>query len=338
MSALRRILPEIKWKDEDQLPREVMEKLVVKWNDFENALRVVEPSAMREVLVEVPKVKWDDVGGLENIKQQMKEMIEWPLQNPESFSRIGIKPPKGVLMYGPPGCGKTLMARAVATESGANFISIKGPQVYSKWVGESEKAIRDIFRRAKQVAPTIIFFDEIDALAPRRNMKSGTQVTETVVSQLLSEMSGIEDLKGVVVIAATNRPDMVDPALLRPGRFDRIILTGVPDENARLAIFKIHTKGMPLKDVNIKDLAKKTEGYVGSDIEAVCREAAILSLRADIKAKEVTKKEFSAAVKKVPPSVNPDIVRAYAAFKDSMKSAYIKDKQKQKEEKPGYFG
>ncbi len=337
MSALRRILPEIKWKDEDQLPREVMEKLVVKWNDFENALRVVEPSAMREVLVEVPKVKWDDVGGLENIKQQMKEMIEWPLQNPENFSRIGIKPPKGVLMYGPPGCGKTLMARAVATESGANFISIKGPQVYSKWVGESEKAIRDIFRRAKQVAPTIIFFDEIDALAPRRNMKSGTQVTETVVSQLLSEMSGIEDLKGVVVIAATNRPDIIDPALLRPGRFDRFIYVSPPDEKARLKIFKIHTKNMPLKNVNLEELASKTDGYSGADIEAICREAGMNALRKNINTEEITTKDFDASLKEITPSVSEEIGKHYLKFKDRAKKSH-EETIKSDTDLPTYIG
>jgi len=316
MSALRRILPEIKWKDEDHLPRDVMEKLIVKWDDFENALRVVEPSAMREVLVEVPKVNWDDVGGLEKIKQQMKEMVEWPLNNPDSFTRLGIRPPKGILMYGPPGCGKTLLARAVATESGANFISIKGPQVYSKFVGESEKAVRDIFRRARQVAPTIVFFDEIDALAPRRGMKTGTQVTETVVSQLLSEMSGLEDIQGVVVMAATNRPDIVDPALLRPGRFDRFVQINPPGEEARLKILQIHTKDMPLKGVDLKELAKKTDGYSGADIEAICREAGMNALRKDINTKEITSKDFEEALKEIGPSLSDELKKYYSKFEE----------------------
>ncbi|PIU29670.1 ATPase [Candidatus Woesearchaeota archaeon CG07_land_8_20_14_0_80_44_23] len=338
MIVLRGVIPDLKIKEDEPLPEDVLKKLVVRESDFKDALKVVRPSAMREVMVEIPKVKWDDVGGMEEMKQELKEAVEWPIKNPEAFKRMGIRPPRGILLYGAPGTGKTMLAKAVANESQANFIPVKGPELLSKWVGESEKAVREIFKKARQNAPAIVFFDEVDSMTPRRGSSSDSQVTDRILNQLLTEMDGLEELHDVVVIAATNRPDMVDPALLRPGRFDRIILTGVPDENARLAIFKIHTKGMPLKDVNIKDLAKKTEGYVGSDIEAVCREAAILSLRADIKAKEVTKKEFSAAVKKVPPSVNPDIVRAYAAFKDSMKSAYIKDKQKQKEEKPGYFG
>src|SRR5439155_14715327 len=218
MSALRRVLPDIKWKTEEELPKEVMEKLIVTKEDFENALKMVEPSAMREVLVEIPKVKWSDIGGLERVKQSLKEMVEWPLKNPDSFDRLGIKPPRGILLYGPPGTGKTLLAQAVANESGANFISVKGPELLSKWVGESEKLIRDLFKRAKQVAPCIIFFDEMDSLAPRRGAYSGSHATESVVSQLLTEMSGLEELNGVVVVAASNRPDMVDPALLRPGR------------------------------------------------------------------------------------------------------------------------
>lgn len=335
MSALRRVLPEIKWRTENELPREVMERLVVEKKDFESALRLVEPSAMREVLVEIPKVRWSDIGNLKNAKQLLKEMIEWPLNNSDSFKRIGIEPPKGILLYGPPGCGKTLLARAVANESGANFISIKGPQVYSKWVGESEKRIRDIFRRAKQVAPTIIFFDEIDALAPRRSSSPSTRVTESVVSQMLSEMSGLEELHGVIVIAATNRPDIVDPALLRPGRFDRFVLVDPPSEKARLEILKIHTKNMPLKKVDLKSLAKNTEGFSGADIEALCREAGMNALRRDLKAKEVRADDFEDALKKVTPSLSKKLERHYKTFVERRKRV---EEERKEEARMSYIG
>jgi len=335
MSALRRVLPEIKWKDEEELPKEVIEKLIVTKDDFENALRMVEPSAMREVLVEVPKVKWDDVGGLKEVKRQLKEMIEWPLKNPESFDRIGIKPPRGIMMYGPSGCGKTMLARAVANESGVNFISIKGPQVYSKWVGESEKMIRDIFRRAKQVAPTIIFFDEIDALAPRRSAMDTTRVSENVVSQMLSEMSGLEELRGVVVVAATNRPDIIDPALLRPGRFDRFVLVPPPDEKARLDILKIHAKNMPLKGVDLNSLAKRTDGFSGADIEALCREAGMNALREDIKSKEVTSKHFERALNEMTPSLTVKLEKYYKTFDERRKKMQEK---RAEEDAPSYIG
>jgi transitional endoplasmic reticulum ATPase len=314
MSALRRVLPEIRWREETELPKDLMEKLVVRKEDFENALRVVEPSAMREVLVEIPKVKWDDIGGLEEVKQALKEMVEWPLKNEDSFTRMGIRPPRGILLYGPPGTGKTLLAKAVANESGANFISVKGPELKNKWVGESEKLVRDLFRRAKQVAPTVIFFDEIDALVPKRGGHYGEHATETIVSQMLTEMSGLEELKGVVVVAATNRPDMIDPALLRPGRIDRQILVPAPDEKSRLEIFKIHTATMPLKSIDLKDLAKKTEGFSGADIEALCREAAMNALRENMKAKEVTRKNFDDALKKVTPSLSRDLQAHYERF------------------------
>jgi transitional endoplasmic reticulum ATPase len=335
MSALRRILPEIKWKEEDELPKEVIEKLIVKKSDFESALHMVEPSAMREVMVEIPKVKWSDVGGLENVKETLKEMVEWPLEHSESFERMGITPARGILLYGPPGTGKTMLAKAVANESNANFISIKGPEVYSKWVGESEKHIRDIFRRAKQVAPTIIFLDEIDALAPKRGLYSGSGVAETVVSQLLSEMSGLEDLKGVVVIAATNRPDIIDPALLRPGRFDRTVLVPAPDEKTRLEIFKVHTKDMPIKDVDLKELAKKTEGFSGADIEALSREAAMSALRENMNAKEVRKKHFDEALKKITPSISKEDQTHYEKFPERTKK--IRRKEEEKEEQ-SYIG
>ena len=315
MSALRRILPEIKL-EEETIPPEVLEKLQVTKEDFENALKMVEPSAMREVLVEVPNVRWDDVGDLEGAKQELREAVEWPLKYPDSFKRMGIEPPRGILLYGPPGTGKTLLARAVATESEANFISVKGPEILSKWVGESERAVREIFRKARMAAPAIVFFDEIDAVVPRRGSGIGdAHVTERVISQLLTEMDGLEKLENVVVIAATNRPDLIDPALLRPGRFDRLVLVPAPDKKARLEIFKIHTRNMPLaKDVDLETLAAETEGYVGADIAALCREAAMLALRKDIKAKEVRMEHFREAMKKVRPTITPDIVKSYEAF------------------------
>ena len=315
MSALRRILPKIKL-EEKIIPSEVLEKLQVTKEDFENALRMAEPSAMREVLIEIPDVHWEDVGGLENAKQELIEAVEWPLKYPDAFKRIGIEPPHGILLYGPPGTGKTLLARAVATESDANFISIKGPQLLSKWVGESEKGVRETFRKAKMAAPAIIFFDEIDALVPRRGSGFGdAHVTERVISQLLTELDGLEKLENVVVIGATNRPDLVDPALLRPGRFDRLVLAPAPDENARLEILKIHTKSMPLgKDVNLKLLAKEIGGYSGSDIAALCREAAMRVLRKDIKGKEVRMQHFREAMEGIKPSLIPEMVKAYETF------------------------
>ncbi|MEM5790711.1 MAG: AAA family ATPase [Candidatus Aenigmatarchaeota archaeon] len=335
MNALRRVLPEIKWKEGGELPKDVLEKLIVKKEDFENSLKIVEPSAMREVLVEIPKVKWEDVGGLEEVKQQLREMIEWPLKNPESFRRLGITPPKGILLYGPPGCGKTLLAKAVANESGANFISVKGPELLSKWFGESEKRIRELFKRAKQVSPCIIFFDEIDALAPRRGLGMH-EATERIVSQLLTEMSGIEEMKNIVIVAATNRPDLVDPALLRPGRIDRFVLVPAPDEKGRLEILKVHTKNMPLKNVDIKDLAKKTEGFSGADLEALCREAAMNALRENIKSKEVTKKHFEEALKKITPSINQKMIKYYEKFIERTKK--IKEVEEEEKEKIGYIG
>lgn len=338
MSALRRVLPEIKWKEEEELPREVMEKLVVKKDDFDNALRLVEPSAMREVLVEIPKVKWEDVGGLEDVKQMLDEMIEWPLKNPQSFERMGIRPPRGILLYGPPGCGKTMLARAVANESGANFISVKGPEMLSKWVGESERMVREVFRRAKQVAPCIVFFDEIDALAPRRGLYTGTHVTETIVSQLLSEMSGLEELKGVVIMAASNRPDIIDPALLRPGRLDRFVLIPAPDDKTRMQILKVHTKNMPLKGVDLKNLINKTENFSGADIEALCREAAMAALREDANAKEVKEKHFGDALKKITPSLSREVLAHYEKFVERQKRKMTKTSEKESEGEPRYIG
>jgi len=315
MSTLRRILPEIKL-EEKVIPSEVLEKLQVTKEDFDNALKMVEPSAMREVLVEVPNVHWSDIGGLEEVKQELQEAVEWPIKQPELFKRMGIEPPRGILLYGPPGTGKTLLARAVATESEANFIAVKGPEMLSKWVGESERAVRETFRKARMVAPAIIFFDEIDAVVPMRGSGIGdSHVTERVISQLLTELDGLEKLENVVVIAATNRPDLIDSALLRPGRFDRLVLVPAPDKKARLEIFKIHTKGMPLaKDVDLEALAAETEGYAGSDITGLCREAAMLVLRKDKKSKEVQMKYFIDAKQKVKPSITDYIEKNYEAF------------------------
>ena len=315
MKALRRYLPQINL-EEERVPPSVLEKMDVRMDDFINAYKEVTPTAMREVYIEVSTVHWDDIGGLDDVKQHLKEAVEWPLKNPEIFSRLGIKPPKGILLYGPPGCGKTLLARAVATESEANFISIKGPEVFSKWVGESEKAIREVFRKARMAAPAVIFFDEMDSLTPRRGLGfSDSGVSERVISQLLTEMDGIVTLQDIVVIAATNRPDMVDPAVLRPGRFDRLIYVPEPDEKSRLQIFKIYTKDMPLtKDVDVNQLSTMTKYYSGADIESLCREAAMHALRRDVKAKEVTMKDFQDAMKELGPSVTPDMEKWYKSF------------------------
>jgi transitional endoplasmic reticulum ATPase len=315
MKALRRYLPQINL-EEERIPPSVLEKMEVKMEDFMNAYKEVTPTAMREVYIEVPTIHWDDIGGLEEVKQGLKEAVEWPIKSPEIFKRLGINPPKGILLFGPPGCGKTLLARAVATESEANFITIKGPEVFSKWVGESEKAIREVFRKARMAAPSVIFFDEMDSLVPRRGMGFGDSgVSERVISQLLTEMDGIVALEDIVVIAATNRPDIVDPAVLRPGRFDRLIYVPEPDEKSKLQIFKIYTKNMPLaKDVSLPQLVALAKNYSGADIEAFCREAAMHALRRDVNAKEVTMMDFQEATKSVGPSVSPDMEKWYKSF------------------------
>jgi len=337
MHALRRLLPKIKWKEEEKLSKEDLEKLVVSKDDFDYALRIVEPSAMREVLIEVPNVQWSEIGGLEDVKELLRESVEWPLTRPESFNRMGITPPKGVLLYGPPGCGKTLLAKAVATESGANFISVKGPELFSKWVGESEKKVRELFRRAKQVAPTIIFFDEIDAMVPKRGQSYGEQVTEKIVSQMLTELSGLEDLHDVVILAATNRPDMLDPALLRPGRLDRQILVPAPDVQARMKILELKTKNMPLKGVNLKTLVEKTDGFSGADLEALCREAAMQALRENKNAKEVTMKHFEKALKDLRPSLGKDVLEFYNQFDQRSNKKMLKE-AKEEEKDLSYVG
>lgn len=327
MYALRRALPDMGAIKEDRpIPPEVLKKLIVSKQDFDHALKMVEPSAMREVLIEVPKIKWKDIGGLEGVKKLLKESIEWPLKYPDSFKRLGIKPSTGVLLYGPPGCGKTLLAKAVANESGSNFISVKGPELLSMWVGESEKHVRDIFRRAKQVAPSIIFFDEIDALVPRRGDATDSHVTERVVSQLLAEISGLEDLNDVVVVAATNRPDIVDPALLRPGRFDRQLLVPTPDEKTREEILNVHTRYMPLDSgVDIKKLARDTAGFSGADLESLVKEAAMSAMRKNIKAVFVTKKDFDSAMKEIKPSVTEEMNEFYENLIKKKKARLIEE-------------
>jgi len=383
MVVLRRVLPDLKLDEEQPIPKEILEQMVVTRKDFTDALKVVRPSAMREVMVEIPSVRWKDIGGLDEVKQQLIEAVDWPIKNPESFRKLGVRPPKGILLYGAPGTGKTLLAKAVATESEANFILVKGPELLSKWVGESEKAVREVFKKARQTSPTIIFFDELDSLAPKRGVSSDSHVTERVVNQLLTEIDGLEDLYDTVIIGATNRPDMIDPALLRPGRFDRLILTPVPDVRSRLEAFKVHTRNMPIaikekiqllpipvkvrnvvskmasgetvsehefaeadeKYFNVskietpedllKNLADATEGYVGADIEALCREAAILALRKDIKSNFVDGKFFIEALKKVRPSVTKEIEKAYEDVRESLNMARSKEI---KEERPSYMG
>ena len=315
MKSLRRYLPQINL-EEERIPPSVLEKMEVTIEDFINAYKEITPTAMREVFIEIPTIHWEDIGGLEEVKQDLKEAVEWPLNNLEIFTRLGIKPPKGILLYGPPGCGKTLLGKAVATESAANFITIKGPEIFSKWVGESEKAIREVFRKARMAAPAVIFFDEIDSLLPRRGLGfSDSGVSERVISQLLTEMDGIVTLEDVVVIAATNRPDMVDPAVLRPGRFDRLIYVPEPDEKSRTQIFKIYTKDMPLtKDVSMTQLAALAKNYSGADISALCREAAMYALRKDVNTKEVTTADFEEAKKRIGPSITPDMEKWYKSF------------------------
>ncbi len=335
MVVLRRLLPKLELKEDEPISEEVLKELRIRKKDFQEALKIVRPSAMREVLVETPNISWKDIGGLESIKQELKEAVEWPLKYPESFTRLGIRPPRGILLYGPPGTGKTLLAKAVAKESEANFIQVKGPSLLSMWVGESEKGVRKIFERARQVAPCIIFFDEIDSLAGKRGLEHGQKVTERVLNQLLAEMDGIEDLSNVIVIGATNRPDMLDSALLRPGRFDRILLTTSPTKEGREEIFRIHTKNMPLaKDVKVKKIIDKTEGFVGADIEAFVREAAMLALRENIDSKEVKMKYFDEALKKVSASVSKSDVDKYRRIEQE----YIKSAKSAIEQPVGYLG
>jgi transitional endoplasmic reticulum ATPase len=315
LGALRRVLPEVDLTSEN-IPAETLKKIIVTMHDFMDVVREMEPSALREVFVEVPDVKWDDIGGLSSIKQELQEAVEWPLKYQGIFSYADATPPKGILLYGPPGTGKTLMAKAAANESEANFISIKGPELISKWVGESEKGVREVFRKARQAAPCIIFFDEIDAIAPRRGGDFGdSHVTERLISQLLTELDGLEILTNVIVIAATNRPDIIDAALLRPGRFDRLLYVPSPDRESRIKIIEIHTKKKPLaEDVDIQKLADLTDRYTGADISSLSSAAVMLALRehiskykdpkaADTNVKElkIHMRHFEEAIKKIRP-------------------------------------
>jgi len=320
MKALRRYLPEIDL-DEEDIPPSLIDRMIIKRDDFSGALNEVSPSAMREVLVELPKISWDDVGGLPSAKKEVQESVEWPLNKPEKFQRMGIEPPSGVLLYGPPGTGKTLMAKAVANETDANFISVRGPQLLSKWVGESEKAIRQTFRKARQVAPTVIFFDELDSLAPGRGGGDvGSNVSERVVNQLLTELDGLEENGEVMVIGATNRPDMIDPALIRSGRFDRLVLVGEPGTEGREQILKIHTESMPMSpDVSLRELAEISEGYVGSDLETVARESAIEALRQDEDAEEVSMRHFRQAMENVRPTITDELREYYEEMEDEFR-------------------
>ena len=312
MKAIRRILPSIDFSEE-KIPPEILDRLAVTMRDFLDAFKEITPTALREIEVEVPNVRWEDIGGLEAVKKQLVEAVEWPLKYPEKFERMGIKPPKGILLYGPPGCGKTLLAKAIATEAEANFVSVKGPEIFNKWVGESEKAVREIFRKARQAAPCIIFFDEIESVVARKDMiDDSSGVAGRVTSQILAEMDGIEELSDVLVIGATNRPDLLDPAILRPGRFDRLIYVPPPDERSRYQILKIYTRGMPLApDVSLKDLAIRTEMYSGADLAALCREAAMNALRRSLDAEYVTRQDFEQAFDVVKPSITPQLLKEY---------------------------
>ena len=324
MAALRRYLPKIDL-DSEMIDPELLEQIEITKADFEEALKEVMPSGIREVFVEIPNVSWDQIGGLEELKQKLIEAVDWPLSHPKIFERMGIKPPRGILLYGPPGCGKTLLARAVAHESKANFISIKGPELLSKYVGESEKAIREIFRKAKMAAPCIIFFDEFDSIAPSRGRHTtDSGVSEKVLSQFLTELDGLEVKKDIVVIAATNRPDILDPALIRPGRIDRMLLVPPPDEIGRLEILKIFTKDMPLvNNIDLDVLNKILNGFSGADIETLCREAGMIALRENIRARKITKEHFKQATELINPSIVPEVIKWYETFGEKFKSRII---------------
>ena len=333
MQALRRVLPHIDPETGD-IPADVLSNLFVTQADFDMALSDVSPSALREVLVEKPNVQWDDVGGLAKVKMQLREAVEAPLRHPEVFEEMGIRTPKGVLLFGPPGTGKTLLAKAVATESEANFISVRGPEIFNKYVGESEKAVRDIFKMARQTAPCILFFDEIDAILSSRSQRDDTGVSQRIVNQFLAELDGMQTLQNVLVIGATNRADILDPAVLRPGRFDGVVFVPPPDTEARLEILRVHTREMPLADdVSLEKLADETEGFSGADIEGLVREAAMAAVRDDWKAKPVEMRHFEEALGEVRPSISPDDVKRFLALAEQ-----VKKRQPQKDlDLPGYM-
>jgi transitional endoplasmic reticulum ATPase len=327
MNVLRRVLPRLDMKAQT-LPVEIMDKLRVTAHDFDEAMKIIQPSALREIMIEVPNVTWEDIGGLGETKMLLREAVEWPLRYADSFRRVGVEAPKGVLLYGPPGTGKTLLAKAIANESQANFITAKGSDLLSKWYGESEKHISEVFKKARQVAPAVVFLDELDALAPIRGGAVGEpRVTERIVNQLLSELDGLEELRGVIVIGATNRPDIIDPALLRPGRFDRILLVTAPDEQARLKILQVHTKSMPIAGVDLESLAKRLDGFVGADIENLCREAAMVALRQNRKSTEVTQEHFEEALSTIKPSTDDTTAKYYETMAKELSTATAKRKK-----------
>ncbi|MCA9495813.1 MAG: CDC48 family AAA ATPase [Nanoarchaeota archaeon] len=322
-NVLRRFFPEMDFKEEEKFAKQlskIINKLEITQNDFSLALGSIRPSALREYVVEIPKVKWEDIGGLKELKGQLKEMIEWPLTNPEAFKRLGIKAPKGILLYGPPGTGKTLLAKAVATETSSNFISINGPELITKGLGDTEKAIRKIFKKARQNSPCILFFDEFDSIASTRHGGENSS-SDAFINQFLTEMDGLEDLVNVKILAATNRPKLIDPALLRPGRFDKLVLVDIPDIESRKAIFEVHLKNSPVKNKTslIDYLASKTEGYVGADIEAIVREAGLNALRKDINSDEISEADFNHALKVIKPSINVEIQKHYEDIEREMK-------------------
>jgi transitional endoplasmic reticulum ATPase len=325
LEAVRRIMPRINLADEI-IPTEVLDALSVELRDFENALKRVQPSAMREVMVEAPTTRWDDIGGLDEARDQLREGVELPLKHPEAFRRLGIRPARGFLLYGPPGTGKTLLAKATARESEANFIATKSSDLLSKWYGESEQQIARLFARARQVAPTIVFFDEIDSLVPARGSGFGEpQVTERVVNAILAEMDGLEELHNVVVIGATNRPSLIDPALLRPGRFDELIYVGPPDAAGRQRILAIHTSAMPLaKDVDLASLAERTELFTGADLEDLVRRAGLTALRRGLDAAQVTKADFETALGESRASVTPEMLDEYESIRKTLKSDAVR--------------
>ncbi|MHA1931944.1 MAG: CDC48 family AAA ATPase [Promethearchaeota archaeon] len=328
MFSLRRVLPKINL--DEPIPSEIIQDLSIRDEDFMKAINMIEPSAMREVMVEIPDTSWEDIGGLEDIKQELREAVEWPLKYPKLYEKAGIRPLNGILLFGPPGCGKTLLAKAIATESQSNFIAIKGPEIFSKWVGESERAVREIFRKARQAAPSIIYFDEIDAISAGRGTSESTHTFASIVNQILVEMDGIENRKGIVTIASTNRPDIVDPAFLRPGRFDRLIFVKDPDFDARLKILQVHTKNMPLaEDVSLKNIAQNTVGYSGADLENVCREAGMEAIREKMEDLEkIENKHFEFSLSKIKSTLPKEIVDRYENIaKQISESRTIKESQ-----------
>eukprot|EP01126_Amoeba_proteus_P048281 TRINITY_DN5570_c0_g2_i4.p1 TRINITY_DN5570_c0_g2~~TRINITY_DN5570_c0_g2_i4.p1 ORF type:complete len:449 (-),score=98.50 TRINITY_DN5570_c0_g2_i4:171-1517(-) len=322
----------------DQL--DSFENMKVTFHDFQQAMTEIRPSAMREIMVDIPTVRWSDIGGYDAVKQQLRESVEWPIKFPKKFLQFGIQPPRGILLYGPPGCSKTLMAKAVATEAGLNFIPVKGPELFSKYVGDSEKSVRDVFRKARAASPSVVFFDELDALAVERSSSDGTSVQDRVLSQMLNELDGITPLNNVVFLAATNRPDIIDKALMRPGRIDRILYIPPPDKGARRAIFHLHTKGMKLTDdVNFDSLTEITEGYSGAEIEQVCKEAALHALRVNFDVESVSSFDFAKALQLIPPRITPEQIQFYVNFNkshgnfDSFGCEKILPKKKKKKKK-----